>query len=138
MVKTRIRVFPGGGRCQMKLQGRLWAMAAAAAIAATAATASAQSVEDGFKAWDAGRHDDAVRQWRLLADRGNADAQFALGHAYRLGRGVPRNLNLAEQWYERAARGGHAEAQAMYGVILFQNGRRQEALPYIERGAANG
>lgn len=123
----------------MKIQGRLWAFATAAAlVAGAAATASAQSVEDGFKAWEAGRHDEAVRQWRVLADRGDADAQFALGHAYRLGRGVPQNLNLAEQWYERAARGGHQEAQAMYGVILFQNGRREEALPYIERGAESG
>ncbi len=123
----------------MKFQQRLWACAAAGALAlAAAASASAQSVEDGFKAWQAGNHDEAVRHWRTLADRGNVDAQFALGHAYRLGRGVPQNLNLAEQWYERAARGGHREAQAMYGVILFQNGRRQEALPYIQRGAESG
>jgi TPR repeat protein len=125
----------------MKIQGRFWGLAGAVAIATgiPAATSFAQqSVEEGFKAWDAGRHEEAVRFWRVLADRGDGDAQFALGHAYRLGRGVPQNLNLAEQWYERAARNGHQEAQAMYGVILFQNGRRREALPYIERGAANG
>ena len=125
----------------MTNQGRTWGLLSAAAIAVAipAATSFAQqSVEDGFKAWEAGRHDEAVRFWRVLADRGNGDAQFALGHAYRLGRGVPQNLNLAEQWYERAARNGHSEAQAMYGVILFQNGRRREALPYIERGAQNG
>ncbi len=125
----------------MRFQGRFWGLVGAAAIATAipAATSVAQqSVEEGFKAWDSGRHEEAVRSWRALADRGNKDAQFALGHAYRLGRGVPQNLNLAEQWYERAARNGHQEAQAMYGVILFQNGRRREALPYIERGAENG
>ena len=125
----------------MTIEGRAWGLLSAAAIAVAipAATSFAQqSVEDGFKAWESGRHEEAVRFWRVLADRGNGDAQFALGHAYRLGRGVPQNLNLAEQWYERAARNGHPEAQAMYGVILFQNGRRREALPYIERGAASG
>ena len=66
------------------------------------------------------------------------DAQFNLGHAYRLGRGVPQNMNLAEQWYERAARAGHVEAQAMYGLILFQNNRRQEAMPFIQRAAERG
>ena len=125
----------------MRFQGRVWGLLSATAIATaipSATSVAQQTVEEGFKAWDSGRHEEAVRFWRVLADRGNGDAQFALGHAYRLGRGVPQNLNLAEQWYERAARNGHQEAQAMYGVILFQNGRRREALPYIERGAENG
>ncbi|MDQ8755273.1 SPOR domain-containing protein [Sphingosinicella sp. LHD-64] len=116
--------------------------AAAAAMSAPAtgqnAPAAAPSVEVGFNAWQAGNYDEAVRNWRPRADRGDADAQFNLGHAYRLGRGVPQNMNLAEQWYERAARAGHQEAQAMYGVILFQNGRRAEAMPYIRRGAEQG
>ena len=45
--------------------------------------------------------------WRPLADRGDADAQYNLAQAYFLGRGVPQNMTLAEQWYERAARQGH-------------------------------
>ena len=113
--------------------------AAAAALAgALAVPAAGQDVEAGVRAWQQERYDEAVAQWRPLADRGDADAQFNLGHAYRLGRGVPRNMNLAEQWYERAARAGHVEAQAMYGLILFQNGRRSEALPFIAEAAAHG
>ena len=112
--------------------------AAAAAVLAAGAPALAQSVEAGVQAWSENRYDEAVRQWRPLADRGDQDAQFNLGHAYRLGRGVPQNMNLAEQWYERAARAGHVEAQAMYGLILFQNGRRQEAMPYVQGAAERG
>ncbi|WP_162806281.1 SPOR domain-containing protein [Sphingosinicella terrae] len=114
------------------------ALGAAATALAVGAPAAAQDVEAGVRAWQAERYDEAVRNWRPLADRGDADAQFNLGHAYRLGRGVPRNMNLAEQWYERAARAGHVEAQAMYGLILFQNGRRREAMPYVERAALAG
>ena len=114
----------------------LWLVAAAAAALAT--PVFAQSVQAGVEAWQAGRHDEAVRQWRPLAERGDPDAQFNLGHAYRLGRGVPQNMNMAEQLYERAARAGHVEAQAMYGLILFQNGRRQEAMPYVQRAAERG
>ncbi len=116
-------------------------IAATIALAAPLAaqpTLAGPSVEAGFTAWQGGDYDSAVRNWRPLADRGDADAQFNLGHAYRLGRGVPQNLTLAEQWYERAARSGHMEAQAMYGVILFQNGRRTEAMPFIQRGAEAG
>ena len=116
----------------------LWLLAASMSAIAAAGSASAQSVQAGIQAWAAGNHEEAVRQWRPLADRGDEDAQFNLGHAYRLGRGVPQNVQLAEQWYERAARSGHREAQAMYGVILFQNGRRQEAMPYIRSGAELG
>ena len=53
----------------------------------------------------------AVRHWRPLADRGDADAQFNLGQAYKLGRGVPRNMT-SPSWYENAARQGHEQAQA--------------------------
>jgi len=119
-------------------RNRLLGAAAAVALAALGAPALAQSVEAGIQAWQGSNYEEAVRQWRPLADRGNLDAQFNLGHAYRLGRGVPQNMNLAEQWYERAARAGHVEAQAMYGLILFQNGRRQEAMPYVESAAERG
>ena len=119
----------------MTTDRRSWLAAGAAIAAALAAPALAQSVQAGVEAWQSGNHAEAVRQWRPLADAGDADALFNLAHAYRLGRGVPQNMNMAERYYERAARSGHVEAQAMYGLILFQNGRRQEAMPFI-RGAA--
>ena len=122
----------------MKWDGRWVVAAAAAALLATGAPVAAQNVEAGVRAWEAGNYEEAIRNWRPLADSGDQDAQFNLGHAYRLGRGVPQNMTLAEQWYERAARAGHVEAQAMYGLILFQNNRRQEALPFIQRTAERG
>jgi len=135
----------------MTINARLWLLATAAALG-TAATAqpgtpggmasdranAAGSVRAGVEAWQAGNYDEAIRQWRPLADRGDADAQYNIAQAYFLGRGVPQNMNLAEQWYERAARQGHDEAIANYGLLLFQNGRRRDALPWIERAAANG
>ena len=122
----------------MKWDGRWVIAAAVAALLSAGAPALAQNVEAGVRAWEAGNYEEAIRNWRPLADSGDQDAQFNLGHAYRLGRGVPQNMTLAEQWYERAARAGHVEAQAMYGLILFQNNRRQEALPFIQRAAERG
>ena len=117
---------------------RLWLAAAAASAALAAVPAIAQSVQAGVEAWQSGNHADAVRQWQPLAERGDPDALFNLGHAYRLGRGVPQNMAMAERFYERAARAGHVEAQAMHGLLLFQNGRRQEAMPFIQRAAERG
>jgi cell division septation protein DedD len=134
----------------MHIEARAWMFAAAAALAGSAAMAQpgtvaglpsdrpANSVRSGVEAWQAGNYDEAIRLWRPLADRGDADAQYNIAQAYFLGRGVPQNMTLAEQWYERAARQGHEEAQANYGLLLFQNGRRREALQWIERAANRG
>jgi cell division septation protein DedD len=132
----------------MTLKMRAWLLAAAAAgLAGAAGAGSAQpgrpagspnAVRTGIDAWQAGNHDEAIRLWRPLADRGDADAQFNIAQAYFLGRGVPQNNNLAEQWYERAARQGHEEAQGNLGLLMFQNGRRHQAIPWIERAAGRG
>ena len=103
-----------------------------------AAPAAAQDVQGGIAAWQAGDYAKAVTEWRPLADSGNADAQFNLAQAYRLGRGVPQNLNLAEQWFERAARQRHEQAGASLGLLLFQNGRAREAMPWIQAAAMRG
>ena len=121
----------------------LWRLASAAALACgSLGTAVAQpagnDVRAGIDAWAAQNYDEAVRIWRPLADRGDEDAQYNIAQAYFLGRGVPQNMVLAEQWYERAARQGHGEATANYGLLLFQNGRRQEAIPFITRAAEAG
>ena len=112
-------------------------MLAAAAIA-VAAPLAAQTVEAGVEAWQHGDYDRAVAAWQPLAARGDADAAFNLGHAYRLGRGVAQDMATAERYYRQAAEAGHVEAQAMYGLLLFQAGRRQEAMPFVQRAAEHG
>src|SRR3954465_15892672 len=96
-------------------------------------------VKEGVEAWQAGNFDAAVKEWRPLADKGDPDAQFNLGQAYKLARGVPAaDLRLAQSWYEKAAQQGHAQARANLGLILFQNGERQRALPWIRKAAEDG
>ena len=58
--------------------------------------------------------------------------------AYKLGRGVPQDLRQAEQWYKKAADQGHLQANDNYGLILFQNNRREEALPYLQASSDRG
>ena len=82
-----------------------------------------------------GRHAGAVAIWRPLADKGDADAAFNLGQAYRLGRGVPLDLAPAQGWLERAARKGHVDAQATLGLLLFQNGNRVGAMRWLKAAA---
>mgnify|MGYP002780654422 CR=1 FL=1 len=100
--------------------------------------ASAQTVRAGIEAWGAGRHAEAVAIWRPLAARGNVDAAFNLGQAYKLGRGVPADLAEAQRFYEQAARKNHMEAQTNLGLLLFQNGNRTCAFHWLKLAAEAG
>lgn len=105
---------------------------------ALAAPLAYADVKSGVDAWSAGDYDGAIAQWRPLADRGDADAQFNLAQAYKLGRGVPMDLAMAEDLYGKAAAKGHPQAADAYGLLLFQRGERARALPYIQASAARG
>ena len=103
-----------------------------------ASTAPAQSVRSGIEEWGRGDYAAALGQWRPLAARGNADAMFNIGQAYRLGRGMPIDLGQAEDWYTRAAQLGHVDAQTQLGMMLFQNGYPRAAVSWLKRAADKG
>ena len=58
---------------------------------------------------------EAVRWWRIAAERGNADAQCNLGHAYAFGDGVAQDYGEAVYWWRKAAEQGDAGAQFHLG-----------------------
>lgn len=107
-------------------------------IAAAMAAPAFADVKDGVDAWQRGDYQAAVAEWRPLAVAGDADAQFNLGQAYKLGRGVPTDLAQAEGWYRRAAKQGHLQAEDNLGLVLFTANRREEAMTHITRSAARG
>jgi hypothetical protein len=113
-------------------------LVAAAMMAAPAAMAQAPA-QPGF-ATIAPQQSQAeqLRHWRVLAERGNAEALFELGNAYRLGRGVPQDLDAAEAFYARAARNNHVEAQGLHGLMLIQRGAQEDGLAEVERAARRG
>jgi TPR repeat protein len=100
------------------------------------ATPALADVKQGVDAWSRGDYKTAVETWRPLAAAGDADAQFNLGQAYKLGRGVAVDLPIAIEWFRKAAVQGHAQAIDNYGLALFQDGKKTESLPWLERSAA--
>lgn len=52
-----------------------------------------------------------------LAAKGSAEAQFKLGEMCEDGRGTPRDLEKAREWYEQAAAQGHEEAQRRLATL---------------------
>lgn len=84
------------------------AIVAALAILAMPARAG---FEEGKQAAMRGDYAAAYAEWRPLADRGHADAQFLLGLMYREGRAVKQDLVEALVWLRLAAEQEHADAR---------------------------
>lgn len=128
---------PGNNRVKA-MNSRIWGLALATAIMLSGPAAALADVKAGVDAWTQGDYAKAIAEWRPLALAGDADAQFNMGQAYKLGRGVPADFATALDYYRKAAAQGHAHAEDNYGLLLFQQNRRAEAMPYIERSAERG
>ena len=76
----------------------------------------------GMDANNRGDYATALREWRPLAEQGDALAQYNLGLLYVKGQGVPQDYVQGRQWYEKAAAQGRADAQVDLG-ILYDYGR---------------
>ena len=55
--------------------------------------------QKGLDAVQRGDYTTALREWKPLAEHGNADAQFNLGVMYDDGEGVPQDYKTAVKWY---------------------------------------
>lgn len=76
------------------------------------------------------------------AEQGDAKAQFFIGASYADGRGVEQNIQLAIQWYEKAAAQGYGSAQVRLGNI-YETGpatvqNYSKAVKYYRQAIANG
>ncbi len=115
-----------------------FACVAGAAMLTLIAVPAAADVKAGVDAWSQGDFDRAVREWQGPALDGDADAMFNLAQAYRLGRGVPADMARAKELYAEAAQRGHVKAADNYGLLLFQQGEQEAAMPLIFAAAERG
>ncbi len=67
--------------------------------------------EVGVEAWGRGDYHRALREFRLLAEQGHAQAQLNLGVMYAEGQGVPQDDQEAAEWLRLAPEPGDAAAQ---------------------------
>jgi cell division septation protein DedD len=96
------------------------------------------SVAEGERKWRKGDFAGAVADWRAPAAAGDPEAMFNMGQAYRLGRGVSQNLDIAIDFYRRASARGLVAATANLGISLFQDGRKAESLGFLRTAADSG
>jgi len=109
---------------------RTFALAALLVVMALPAMAG---FEEGLAAYDRGDYRTALREWKPLAEKGIARAQYNLALMYNNGQGVPKNYALARKWFTKAALQGHAGAQNNLG-LMYVIGRgvpKNYALAYL-------
>ena len=62
---------------------------------------------------------EALKWWRKLAERDDAEAQFKMGMCYMESGKDGANLSEAIRWFSKAAEQGHAEAQYNLGMCYY-------------------
>ena len=81
---------------------------------------TAQDLNKGLNAYKAGDYATALKEWKPLAEQGNASAQRKLGIIYELGKGVLKDHSKAAKWYRLSAEQGDAFGQNSLGRMYGQ------------------
>src|SRR5208283_3546267 len=82
-----------------------------------AGTEAKAGLKEGVEAYRSGKYHAAIKEFRPLATKGNAAAQFNLGLMSELGQGVPQDYSKAASRYRQAAKQGYVEAQIKLGEM---------------------
>lgn len=91
------------------------------------------------EAYDSGDTALAATLWRQAAQAGDRDAMTALGALLEEGDGVPANLELAREWYLRAADRGEPHAMVLIAIErLSHDPADPRGLSLMNRAAALG
>ena len=79
---------------------------------------------NAFAGWDeanaayrVGDYKTALREYKILAEQGDAKAQFGLGAMYLDGKGIIQDYKSAFPWITKAAEQGHSRAQLFLGIM---------------------
>jgi TPR repeat protein len=98
--------------------------------------------EEGMAAYERGDYAATVKEWRPLAEQGDATAQHHLAWLYLIGRGVPQDYEEAIRWFRKAAEQGDSDAQTNLGSLYLLGDRipqdYTEALKWLRAAAAQG
>ena len=73
--------------------------------------------QKGLDAANSGDFATALREWKPLAEQGNADAQESLGYMYHSGDGVLQDYKMAHMWLNIAASSGYKGADKGRDIV---------------------
>ena len=79
-----------------------------------------------------------VAEYREKAEKGDVQAQYLLAQCLEKATGCQKNIDDAFMWYEKAAEGGLAEAQNIWGEYLYKKAMCAEAVNFYRKAAQQG
>lgn len=85
----------------------------------TACASTGELLQRGQADFKDGNYTQAFEQLQPLAEKNNADAQYAIGYMYYYGQGTQKNIIRAQQWIRKAASQG--QVQAIKAMTLLSN-----------------
>ena len=77
-------------------------------------------LQEGLDAYNRKDYASALKEWKPLAEQGNARGMNSLGVMYHYGLGVPRDYKLAMKWYRKSAEQGNASAMSGLGDMYYE------------------
>ena len=94
-------------------------------------------------AYQAKNFREAMRIYRPLAEKGDAEAQYYVGRMYEKGEGVRKDEREVVKWYHRSAEGGYAAAQYRLAVgyafgLAGLSRNQDEAAKWLHKAAEGG
>lgn len=108
----------------------------------SAVLAVTETLQDAKAAIEAGDKLRALGIYTMLAQEGNAKAEYNLGQMYISGDGVPQDVGEAQRWYRRSAEHGYDEAQYTLGALHFRRvaalSSHEEAVEWYRKAAEQG
>jgi TPR repeat protein len=104
--------------------------------------AAVAGLKEGYEALARKDYATAIKEYRPLAERGNAEAQYRIGRMYEFGQGYPQDKAQGIAWVRKAAAQNHADAQQELGVIYATgDGVKQDdvqAVAWFRKAATQG
>ena len=105
-------------------------------------TAAVAGLKEGYEALSRKDYVTAANEYRPLAERGDAEAQYRIGRMYEFGNGYAQDKAQGIAWIRKAAAQGHADAEQELGVIYATgDGVKQDnvqAVAWFRKAAEQG
>lgn len=106
------------------------------------AMSAVEQNDEGVKFQEAKDYKQAIKLYRLAADRGLAMAQTNLGSMYEYGTGVAKDFKQAFKWYQLSANQGNGYGEQSLGMMYFSGkGAKQDytqAVKWFRKAADQG
>lgn len=87
------------------------------ALGLLTACVSKTNLQEGIKSYQIQDYRQAFIRLRPAAEKGSADAQYAIGYMYYYGQGVIENRDKAWYWITRSASNGNEDAKSAMKIL---------------------